>query len=80
MKGDILIMEEREATPEKIDEIHDAGKQAVVWTVNTDKSIDRFVNSEVDGIITDYVLRVKEGIQRREDRSDLEIIMDRLLH
>lgn len=80
MKGDILIMEEREATPEKIDEIHDAGKQAIVWTVNTDKSIDRFVNSEVDGIITDYVLRVKEGIQRREDRSDLEIIMDRLLH
>lgn len=79
LSGDILIMEEREATPAKIQEIHDAGKKAIVWTVNTEESIDKFVRSEVDGIITDYVLRVKEGIRRRDDRTDLEILLDEIL-
>ncbi len=34
LKGDYLIMEEREATPDKIREIHDAGKKAIVWYNN----------------------------------------------
>ncbi|MDO4712261.1 MAG: glycerophosphoryl diester phosphodiesterase membrane domain-containing protein [Peptostreptococcaceae bacterium] len=79
MKGDILIMEEQEATPEKVAEIQKAGKKAIVWTVNTEESIDKFVNSNVDGIITDYVLRVKEGMDRRDSRSDYEIIIDNFL-
>ncbi|MDO4719479.1 MAG: glycerophosphodiester phosphodiesterase family protein [Peptostreptococcaceae bacterium] len=79
MKGDILIMEEREATPEKVEEIQKAGKKAVVWTVNTEESIDKFVNSKVDGIITDYVLRVQEGMDRRDSRNDYEIIIDNFL-
>lgn len=79
LQGDILIMEEREATPDKIAEIHAAGKKAVVWTVNTDASIDTFVKSEVDGIITDYVLKVKEGMKARDSRSQLEIVLDDLL-
>ncbi len=77
--GDILIMEEREATPNKIQKIHQAGKKAVVWTVNTEESIDTFVKSDVDGIITDYVLKVQDGIKRRDERSDLEIIIDNFL-
>ncbi len=77
--GDILIMEEREATPSKIQKIHQAGKKAVVWTVNTEESIDTFVKSDVDGIITDYVLKVQDGIKRRDERSDLEIIIDNFL-
>ncbi len=77
--GDILIMEEREATPNKIQKIHQAEKKAVVWTVNTEESIDTFVKSDVDGIITDYVLKVQDGIKRRDERSDLEIIIDNFL-
>lgn len=80
MNGDMLIMEEREATPEKIDEIQGVGKKAIVWTVNTEASIDKFVNSDIDGIITDYVLAVQEGIERRNKRSDIEIIMDNFLN
>ena len=79
MKADILIMEEREASPEMIDKIKETGKKTIVWTVNTEESIDRFVRSDVDGIITDYVLRVKEGIIRRDNRSDYEIIIDSIL-
>ncbi len=79
MKGDILIMEEREATTEKIDEIHEAGKKAIVWTVNTEESIEKFVDSEIDGIITDHVLQVKEGLERRKTKSDLEILINYFL-
>ena len=79
MKGDLLIMEEREATSKKIDEIQSAGKKAIVWTVNTVESIDKFVNSNVDGIITDYVLDVKAGMKRRDERSDIQIIFDNFL-
>ncbi len=76
LKGDYLIMEEREATPEKIDEIHDAGKKAIVWTVNTNDSMDQFINSNVDGIITDYVFVLNEAIKEANKRSHLEIIID----
>lgn len=74
--GDYLIMEEREATPEKVSLLKSRGKKVVVWTVNTPESIEQFVNSDVDGIITDYVLAVKEGISQRDKRSDLDIIID----
>lgn len=76
---DILIMEELEATEEKIDAIHSVGKKAIVWTVNTDESIQKFVSSNVDGIITDYVTKVKEGMTIRDNRSDLQIIMDSIM-
>lgn len=76
MKADILIMEEREATDEKIYKLQAAGKKAFVWTVNSKQSIDRFVKSNVDGIITDHVLELKEGIKRRDNREDYEIVRD----
>lgn len=79
LNADILIMEEREATPDKIEEIHKVGKKAVVWTVNTDSSIEHFVTSEVDAIITDYVTKVKQGMKERDERDDIQIILDSIL-
>lgn len=61
IKSDYLIMEEREATPLKISEIHSFGKKAYVWTVNTEESIRKFVGSNVDGIITDKVKAVEKA-------------------
>lgn len=76
LKADILIMEEREADVWKVEEIHEAGKKAVVWTVNTEDSINRFVGSKVDGIITDYVLLVKDGMKNREEKTDFELVAE----
>lgn len=76
---DILIMEEQEATEEKVDAIHRMGKKAIVWTVNTEESIKKFVSSNVDGIITDYILNVKERIKIRDNRSDIQIIIESIL-
>lgn len=72
-------MEEKEATPEKIEAIQNVGKKAIVWTVNEEDSIKKFVNSNVDGIITDHVLSVKKGIEQRDNRSDYEVIIDKVL-
>ena len=79
MRADILIMEEREATSDKLYIIRQAHKKAYVWTVNSKSSIEKFVNSDVDGIITDYVREVKAAIRRRDDRTDMEIIMESFL-
>lgn len=76
LKGDYLIMEEREATPGKINEIHRAGKKAVVWTVNTKESINQFIYSDVDGIITDHIGLVNQAIAQSKNRSHIEIIID----
>ncbi|WP_330872367.1 glycerophosphodiester phosphodiesterase, partial [Streptococcus suis] len=48
LQGDYLIMEEAEASPEKVADLKAQGKKVIVWTVNTEESIQRFVNSEVD--------------------------------
>lgn len=79
IKADILIMEEREASARKIEKIQSMGKKAFVWTVNSEESIDRFVKSGVDGIITDHILALEEGIKRRDNRKDYEIFMDTFL-
>ena len=76
LKGDYLIMEEREATDKKIYEIHAAGKKAVVWTVNTPESINKFIYSDVDGVITDHVEDVKKAIKESKERNRYEIIVD----
>lgn len=74
--GDYLIMEEREATQANIRAIQQAGKRVIVWTVNTRASIDRFVASAVDGIITDYPLKVREAIRQRQFSSEREWMLD----
>ena len=76
LKGDYLIMEEREATDKKIYEIHAAGKKAIVWTVNTPESINKFIYSDVDGVITDHVEDVKKAIKESKERNRYEIIVD----
>lgn len=69
LTGDYLILEEGAASAELIDQIHAVGKRAAVWTVNTEDSMERFVNWPVDAVITDYVddwQRVAEE-RRHED-------------
>lgn len=80
LDADILIMEEEEATDKKIEEIHKANKKAIVWTVNSDESIKKFLSSDVDGIISDYVVKVNESIKERDKRSDIEIILDTIMN
>ncbi|MBJ8326480.1 glycerophosphodiester phosphodiesterase family protein [Streptococcus pacificus] len=78
LKGDYLIMEEGEATDDNVATIKETGKKVIVWTVNTPESIDEFVTSDVDGIITDHVKPVKKALEDRSQKSDVEIILHEL--
>ena len=75
---DLLIMEEEMATDNRIAEVHDAGKQAIVWTVNTAGSMRRFLLSGVDGIITDEVILARDVQAELDERTDLQILKDAL--
>lgn len=79
LKGDYLIMEESEAKEENIEAVHNAGKKAIVWTVNSAESIEKFVDSNVDGIITDKVTDVKEAMEHRNQKTPAQIVLDTLL-
>ncbi len=75
---DLLIMEEEMGTPERIRQIHNAGKQAIVWTVNTEQSMNRFLQSDCDAIITDEI-ELAETVQAKLDaRTEYEVLEDTL--
>ncbi|PKK40671.1 Glycerophosphoryl diester phosphodiesterase [Clostridiaceae bacterium JG1575] len=71
---DVLILEEDAATEANLDRIHAAGKKAVVWTVNTPESMEKFSGLEVDGIITDDTEGMQQVLKARENRSEQEIL------
>lgn len=52
-KADFVSPNFRLATPFFIRRMHILKKNVYVWTVNDTKAIDKFINRDVDGIITD---------------------------
>ncbi|MCR4892406.1 MAG: glycerophosphoryl diester phosphodiesterase membrane domain-containing protein [Lachnospiraceae bacterium] len=75
---DLLIMEEETATDTNINFIHDAGKQAIVWTVNTEPGMYHFLDSWADAIITDEVPLAEEVQKELDNRTDLEVLEDQI--
>lgn len=76
MNCDLLIMEEETATDERISNIHKAGKKAIVWTVNTETSMTKFLNSKVDAVITDKILLAEKVQARIDNRNEYQRIHD----
>ncbi|MBR0213515.1 MAG: hypothetical protein IJL95_02185, partial [Solobacterium sp.] len=74
---DYLIMEEEIATENRISQIHEAGKEAIVWTVNTETGLYKFLDSDIDGIITDEIPLANNVRQQLDDRTDLAFLADR---
>ena len=75
---DMIIMEEEmAAVPSTIRSIHDAGKKAGVWTVNTRRAMTRFLDSEVDFVITDDILMAIEVQKELDERTDYDVVKDR---
>ncbi|MBC2576434.1 glycerophosphoryl diester phosphodiesterase membrane domain-containing protein [Peptostreptococcus canis] len=79
VRADYLIMEEREATDSNIDKIHSLGKYVIVWTVNSDDSIEKFTKKNIDGVITDYPNKVKKEIERNSKLSVEDIILSNFI-
>ena len=77
--GDYLILEEDAATSDTITQIHEAGKRAAVWTVNTEESMQKFVNWPVDAVITDRVRQWQAVAEERRRAAPLDVLMRELI-
>ncbi|MCR5128307.1 MAG: glycerophosphoryl diester phosphodiesterase membrane domain-containing protein [Lachnospiraceae bacterium] len=76
---DLIIMEEETASDINIYSVHKAGKQAIVWTVNTEKGMNKFMDSTIDAVITDEILLAENEQKTLDQRTDLDIIKDELI-
>ena len=78
MNCDLLIMEEETASPNRVNQVHAAGKEVIVWTVNTEQAMLTFLDSGIDAVITDEI-EMADAVQDRLDkRTDLQLLRSRL--
>lgn len=75
---DFLIMEEQTATTNRINQIHLADKKAMVWTVNTREGMLKFLDSDIDAIITDQVELVSQVEKTLKNRDEFAVLRDKL--
>ena len=75
---DILLLEEESVSNARIAEIHAAGKQIGVWTVNDADGFRRFFDSAVDYIITDDLVMAREQREYLAARTPYQVLEDRL--
>lgn len=54
-------------TDNLVEKIKKQNKELHVWTVNKDVEVEKVINYEVDNIITDEVLKVKDKLKERGD-------------
>ena len=59
----VIAWEDKYTTPETIQEIHDRGYKAWVWTVDDPKRVAELVAAKVDGIITNRPSETREAIR-----------------
>ncbi len=80
--ADLLIMEEDVATESNVDNAHRFGKTVVVWTVNGRTSMEKFLDSKADAIITDHVeeaLACREELNNRSDTEKIQTFLKNYL-
>ena len=72
LDADLLIMEEDTANMNSIEKVHKLGKKVIVWTVNSDESMRKFLDGKADGIITDHVKEAEKVAEELNSRTDAE--------
>ncbi len=76
---DYFMLEENEITDKNVDSIHDIGKKVIAWTVNSEESIENMTKLEIDGVITDNPLDVKDKLKENAELTENELIVSRFL-
>ena len=67
-------MEEEIATDTRIALAENAGKKTAVWTVNSMSSMEKYLDSNVNAIITDNIELAHTVQEKLDDRTDYEMI------
>jgi len=52
-------------TPALIEAVHRAGKKVQIWTVDDSETMERLIDTGVDGIFTDRIDTLKEVLVNR---------------
>lgn len=78
--SDMYLIEEQMANPNRVQQIKDLGKSVIVWTVNQAENLPRLIDLQVDGVITDRIQVIRDEIEARSQRSDLELILDKIIN
>lgn len=60
--ADHFSIETASITEKMVSDVHNAGKEIYAWTVNTEESINRIIDLNVDNIITDDITLAKDCI------------------
>lgn len=60
--ADHFSIEAANITKKLVSDVHNAGKELYVWTVNTEESINHMIDLGVDNIITDDITLAKECV------------------
>ena len=64
--ADFFTIETTTATSDYVESIHKAGKFIFAWTVDTSDDIEKVLNAQVDGIITNDISSVKSAIAEKQ--------------
>lgn len=72
----VVTMEEEMATDRRVNEIHAAGKEAIVRTVNTASGMRKFLDGGVDGIITDEIELAERTRKELGNRTVIQVLRD----
>lgn len=72
--ADVILLEEGEATSDRLLSVAVAGKKSFVWTVNDPETMEAMANRGVDGIITDRVPTGREVIDRYRTMSSADVL------
>ena len=78
MNCDMLLMEEELTDSDRIVQAHNADKQAIVWTVNTEEGMNKYMKLGADGIITDEVDLAQQVQEKLRNRTELQVLRDAL--
>ena len=62
--SDAFSIEERNIIRTLVDNIHSAGKQVFVWTVNNESQVQYLVDCGVDGIVTDDPVMMRNALNK----------------
>ena len=73
--ADYFSVEASSITNSMISKVHNEGKQIYAWTVNTDESINKMIELNVDNIITDDPTLAKNLIYSSKSSNIIAIIV-----
>ena len=62
--ADAFSVEASNVNPDLVNKVHNEGKELLAWTVNTEESINKMIDMNVDNIITDNIELGKELVEK----------------